>query len=300
MAVIAAILAETGCPLVAPPLALQDRSQPPSAEGSSCVRRSSCFLRSSSCSSPRALRRSQPVDVPFRQFRLANGLNVILHRDTSVPVVAVNVWYHVGSANEKPGRTGFAHLFEHLMFEGSKNVHEGRVRHAARGGRRRQQRLDERTTAPTTSSTCRERARAGAVSRVGSHGLSARHDDARSASTASATSSRTSGGRATRTGRTAWRRSSSTSCCGPPSHPYSWPTIGYMEDLTAASHDGRRRVLQDVLRAEQREPRHRRRHRLRPHAGARREVVRRDPARAPRRADRAAGRDADRRASGRR
>jgi zinc protease len=63
--------------------------------------------------------------VPYTEFTLANGLHVILHRDTSVPVVAVNVWYHVGSANERPGRTGFAHLFEHLMFEGSKNVPEG-------------------------------------------------------------------------------------------------------------------------------------------------------------------------------
>src|SRR5215204_5423862 len=65
------------------------------------------------------------LEVPYRQFQLANGLNVILHQDKSVPVVAINVWYHVGSANEKSGRTGFAHLFEHLMFEGSKNVPEG-------------------------------------------------------------------------------------------------------------------------------------------------------------------------------
>src|SRR6185503_7475658 len=66
-----------------------------------------------------------PLQVPYTQFRLANGLTVILHQDKSVPVATVNVWYHVGSANEKPGRTGFAHLFEHLMFEGSKNVKEG-------------------------------------------------------------------------------------------------------------------------------------------------------------------------------
>src|SRR5688572_30597957 len=65
------------------------------------------------------------LQVPYRQFQLGNGLNVILHQDRTVPVVAVNMWYHVGSANEKPGRTGFAHLFEHLMFEGSKNVPEG-------------------------------------------------------------------------------------------------------------------------------------------------------------------------------
>jgi len=63
--------------------------------------------------------------VPYTEFTLANGLHVILHRDASVPVVAVNIWYHVGSGSEKPGRTGFAHLFEHLMFEGSKNVPEG-------------------------------------------------------------------------------------------------------------------------------------------------------------------------------
>ena len=61
----------------------------------------------------------------YEEFTLPNGLEVILHRDPSVPLVAVNVWYHVGSGNEKPGRTGFAHLFEHLMFEGSKHVPEG-------------------------------------------------------------------------------------------------------------------------------------------------------------------------------
>src|SRR5262245_58577174 len=61
------------------------------------------------------------LEVPYRLFTLANGLTVILHRDASAPVVALNVWYHVGSANERQGRTGFAHLFEHLMFEGSRN-----------------------------------------------------------------------------------------------------------------------------------------------------------------------------------
>jgi zinc protease len=65
------------------------------------------------------------LSVPNTQFTLPNGLNVILHRDTSVPVVAVNVWYHVGSGHERPGRTGFAHLFEHVMFEGSMHVPEG-------------------------------------------------------------------------------------------------------------------------------------------------------------------------------
>ena len=61
------------------------------------------------------------VSIEFENFTLANGLDVILSEDHSLPVAAVNVWYHVGSKNEEPGRTGFAHLFEHVMFEGSKN-----------------------------------------------------------------------------------------------------------------------------------------------------------------------------------
>ena len=59
--------------------------------------------------------------ISFEKFVLKNGLQVILHEDHTVPVVAVNVWYHVGSHNEKPGRTGFAHLFEHMMFQGSEH-----------------------------------------------------------------------------------------------------------------------------------------------------------------------------------
>jgi len=62
------------------------------------------------------------VDIPFTKHVLANGLTLIVHEDKKAPVVAVNVWYHVGSKNEKPGKTGFAHLFEHLMFQGSENV----------------------------------------------------------------------------------------------------------------------------------------------------------------------------------
>jgi len=59
------------------------------------------------------------LHIPFEKFVLDNGLRVILHRDTTSPLVAVDVWYHVGSKDEQPGRTGFAHLFEHLMFMGS-------------------------------------------------------------------------------------------------------------------------------------------------------------------------------------
>ncbi|MCA1591182.1 MAG: insulinase family protein [Acidobacteria bacterium] len=59
--------------------------------------------------------------INYTEFKLPNGLRVILHEDHSTPVVGVNLWYHVGSKNEVPGRTGFAHLFEHMMFQGSKN-----------------------------------------------------------------------------------------------------------------------------------------------------------------------------------
>src|SRR5579872_2635113 len=64
------------------------------------------------------------IDIPYKKFVLANGLTLIVHEDHKAPIVAVNVWYHVGSKNEKPGKTGFAHLFEHLMFTGAENVHD--------------------------------------------------------------------------------------------------------------------------------------------------------------------------------
>jgi len=62
------------------------------------------------------------VDIPYEKFVLGNGLTLIVHEDKKSPIVAVNVWYHVGSKNEKPGKTGFAHLFEHLMFQGTENL----------------------------------------------------------------------------------------------------------------------------------------------------------------------------------
>jgi zinc protease len=63
-------------------------------------------------------------DIPYKQFVLKNGLTLIVHEDHKAPIVAVNVWYHVGSKNEKKGKTGFAHLFEHLMFNGSENFND--------------------------------------------------------------------------------------------------------------------------------------------------------------------------------
>ena len=64
----------------------------------------------------------QTIEIPFHKFTLPNGLTVIVHEDHKAPIVALNIWYHVGSKNEKTGKTGFAHLFEHLMFGGSEHL----------------------------------------------------------------------------------------------------------------------------------------------------------------------------------
>uniref|UniRef100_UPI0035942548 M16 family metallopeptidase n=1 Tax=Aquiflexum sp. TaxID=1872584 RepID=UPI0035942548 len=63
--------------------------------------------------------------IEFREFTVDNGLHVIMHQDNSTPIVANNVFYHVGSKNENPQKTGYAHFFEHLMFEGSENIERG-------------------------------------------------------------------------------------------------------------------------------------------------------------------------------
>jgi predicted Zn-dependent peptidase len=64
----------------------------------------------------------EALAIPYEKYQLKNGMEVILAQDKKLPVVAVNIWYHVGAYHEQPGRTGFAHLFEHMMFQGSKNV----------------------------------------------------------------------------------------------------------------------------------------------------------------------------------
>jgi len=72
-------------------------------------------------SAPAAAENNDP-NIEFEKYKLDNGLEVVLHRDTSVPIVTVDVWYHVGSGDEAVGKSGFAHLFEHMLFQGSKNV----------------------------------------------------------------------------------------------------------------------------------------------------------------------------------
>ncbi len=81
-----------------------------------------CVSAGSAWAQPTAPAVSSPFEIPYEKYTLDNGLEVILHQDASLPMVAVNIWYHVGPVNEPEGRSGFAHLFEHLMFEGSKHA----------------------------------------------------------------------------------------------------------------------------------------------------------------------------------
>ena len=119
--------------------------------------------------------------VEFEKYTLPNGLQVILHVDRKLPIVNVNQWFHVGSKNEKPGRTGFAHLFEHMMFQGSKHA-EGeylRVR-GARGRQRvrgRRQRHDEPGPHELLRDGAVGQSRERALVRVGSAGDADRRDD---------------------------------------------------------------------------------------------------------------------------
>src|SRR3954453_20102399 len=71
---------------------------------------------------PAARAATRPTRLDYTMTTLSNGMKVVFLEDHSTPIVHTEVWYHVGSKNEKPGRTGFAHLFEHMMFKGSKNV----------------------------------------------------------------------------------------------------------------------------------------------------------------------------------
>ena len=176
------------------------------------------------------------LEVPYRQFQLPNGLNVIMHRDTSVPIVAVNVWYHVGSANERQGRTGFAHLFEHLMFEGSKNVKEGEFDTflEAAGGNNNGSTTNDRTNyvidVPSNAlelALFLESDRMGYLLDTMSPARVDGQRDVVKNERRQSYENRPYGMASLEIDKMLW----------PASHPYSWPTIGHMEDLTAASHD---------------------------------------------------------------
>lgn len=176
------------------------------------------------------------LSVPFTEFKLPNGLTVILHRDTSVPVVSVNIWYHVGSGNERPGRTGFAHLFEHVMFEGSMHVPEGAFDtwlEAAGGNNNGSTNNDRTNYYEDMPSNALELALFLESDRMGfllddkaPDKINGQRDVVKNEK----------------------RQSYDNQPYGqvfvelpamlyPPGHPYSWPTIGSMEDLTAASFE---------------------------------------------------------------
>ena len=176
-----------------------------------------------------------PLQVSFRQFQLPNGLNVILHQDRTVPVVAVNVWYHVGSANEKPGRTGFAHLFEHLMFEGSKNVPEGQFdilleaaganNNGSTNNDRTNYVIDPPNNALELALFLESDRMAYLLDAMPPEQVNSQRDVVKNERRQSY-ENRPYGMADLELDKMLW----------PPTHPYSWPVIGHMDDLTAASH----------------------------------------------------------------
>jgi zinc protease len=167
-------------------------------------------------------------------FTLPNGLNVILHEDHTVPVVSVNVWYHVGSANEKPGRTGFAHLFEHLMFEGSGHVKEGQFDDLleAAGGENNASTETDRTNyyinVPSNAldlALYLESDRMGYLLDVVNEAMVNGQRDVVKNERRQSYENAPYGMAEPRIDELMF----------PKGHPYHWPVIGYMEDLTAAS-----------------------------------------------------------------
>ena len=176
------------------------------------------------------------LDVPFTQFTLPNGLHVILHEDHTVPLVTVNVWYHAGSAREKPGRTGFAHLFEHLMFMGSKNAKYGDF-----------DRLLEAAGGTNNASTAEDRTNYYIDVPSNALDLALFLESDRMAYLIEAMSPKTVDAQRDVV-KNERRQSYENAPYGmasieiaelvyPKGHPYRWPTIGYMEDLTAASYE---------------------------------------------------------------
>jgi zinc protease len=179
---------------------------------------------------------AEPLQVPYRLFTLPNGLTVILHQDRSVPVVAVNTWYHVGSANERPGRTGFAHLFEHLMFEGSKHVEEGEfdtLLEAAGGNNNGSTENDRTNYIVDVPANALELALFLESDRMGY--LLDTMSPERVDGQRDVVKNERRQNYENRPYGFAFLELSKM--LFPDQHPYSWPTIGYMEDLTAASHE---------------------------------------------------------------
>jgi len=183
-----------------------------------------------------AFAQTAKIEVPYTQFTLPNGLRVILHEDHRVPMVTVNVWYHVGSARERTGRTGFAHLFEHLMFMGSGHVKPGQFDEwlEAAGGDNNGSTENDRTNywinIPSSSlelALFLESDRMGyLLDTMTPQTVDAQRDVVKNERRQSY-ENRPYGMADIALGEMLY----------PEGHPYHWPVIGYMPDLTAASYD---------------------------------------------------------------
>jgi len=176
------------------------------------------------------------IQVPVTEFTLPNGLHVILHEDHSVPLATLNVRYHVGSAREKPGRTGFAHLFEHLMFEGSGHVKEGAfdtLLEAAGGSNNASTWPDFTNYYIDMPSNALELALFLESDRMGFL------LDAMTRNVVDSQRDVVKNERRQNYENAPYGMASIAidELLYPPGHPYRWPTIGHMEDLTAASYD---------------------------------------------------------------
>lgn len=175
------------------------------------------------------------LNLPIEQFTLANGLRVILHRDTTVPIIASNIWYHAGSGREAPGRTGFAHLFEHIMFEGSKNVPEGKIDEwfEEAGGSPNGSTTQDRTNyMQTFSSNALDLALFIESDRMG-HLL-----DAMSPASVDGQRDVVKNERRQSYDNVPYGLADQllTEAIYPSTHPYSWPVIGYMDHLSNAAY----------------------------------------------------------------
>src|SRR5258706_3757740 len=176
------------------------------------------------------------IELPYTQFTLPNGLRVILHEDHKVPMVTVNMWYYVGSAREKEKRTGFAHLFEHLMFMGSGHVKAGEFDQwlEAAGGDNNGSTETDRTNywinAPSNAielALFLESDRMGyLLDTMTPKTVDAQRDVVKNERRQSY-ENRPYGQAEITLGEMLY----------PEGHPYHWPVIGYMPDLTAASYD---------------------------------------------------------------
>ena len=179
---------------------------------------------------------AQTISVEYEQFQLPNGLEVILHRDATTPTIATNIWYHVGSGGEMPGRTGFAHLFEHIMFEGSKNVPEGKIDEWFEevGGSPNGSTSRDRTNyMQSFSSNALDLALYIESDRMG-HLL-----DAMSPASVDGQRDVVKNERRQSYDNRPYGLASQllTEALYPASHPYSWPVIGYMDHLSNASYE---------------------------------------------------------------